>query len=120
MSRDSMTTPTSRVVPVDRASMTKGKIAKGLSDALGFAKGADSGERITITSASEFFVAGVRFNPGRYELRRVDVKRPRFEIIDNGPLSFVLVDNESDDPAPCYTTREEAEAAKRVAETDSF
>jgi hypothetical protein len=47
------------------------KITKGLSDALGFAKGADNGERITIYSTSEFFIGGVRFNAGRYALTRL-------------------------------------------------
>lgn len=97
----------------------RNKVAAGLSDALGFAKGADSGERVTLSSAVEFFVGGVRFNAGRYELRRVDVKRPRFEIIENGPLCFVLADNEGDDPCPTYTTREEAEAAKLEAENEA-
>ena len=51
--------------------MTKAKIVQGMSDALGFAKGADKGERITIYRASEFFFEGIRFNPGTYEIRKV-------------------------------------------------
>ena len=96
----------------------KSKIVKGLSDALGFARGANVGARITHYSATEFYLGGVRFDPGTYEIRKVDPK-PRFEIIDNGPLSFVLVDNESDEPCPCYTTRAEAEAALEQAVADA-
>ena len=49
----------------------KEKIVKGLSDALGFAKGADNGARITHYSATEFYLGGIRFNPGTYEIRKV-------------------------------------------------
>jgi hypothetical protein len=42
-------------------------------------------------------------------------KSPRFKIVEDGPSRFVLVDNESDDPAPVYATMEEAMAAARVA-----
>lgn len=38
---------------------------------------------------------------------------PRFEILEDGPGRFVLVDNESDDPAPVYLTKEDAERAMR-------
>ena len=49
----------------------QGKIIKGMSDALGFAKGADVGARITIYSATEFFFQGIRFNPGSYEIKKI-------------------------------------------------
>lgn len=51
--------------------MTSVKIVQGMSDALGFAKGADAGERIRIYSASEFMFQGIRFNAGTYEIRKV-------------------------------------------------
>lgn len=35
----------------------------------------------------------------------------RFEILNDGPGRWVLVDNESDDPAPVYDTQAAAEAA---------
>lgn len=53
--------------------MSKGKekIVAGLSDALGFAKGADVGARITIYHATEFYIDGIRFNAGTYEIRKI-------------------------------------------------
>lgn len=36
---------------------------------------------------------------------------PRFEILEDGPNRYVLVDNESDDPTPVYSTMIEAMAA---------
>jgi hypothetical protein len=35
----------------------------------------------------------------------------RFQILEDGPEQWVLVDNTSDDPCPVYTTRAAAEAA---------
>lgn len=36
---------------------------------------------------------------------------PRFEVLNDGPGRWVLVDNGSDDPCPVYPTEEAANAA---------
>lgn len=41
---------------------------------------------------------------------------PRWEVINDGPDRWVLVDNESDDPCPVYET--EAVAEKERAERE--
>jgi hypothetical protein len=42
-----------------------------MSDALGFASGADAGHILKFYRATEFFFDGIRLNPGHYELRKV-------------------------------------------------
>jgi hypothetical protein len=37
----------------------------------------------------------------------------RFEILEDGPARFVLVDNCSDEPAPVFKTRDEAKTERR-------
>lgn len=37
----------------------------------------------------------------------------RYQIFEDGPGRFVLVDNESDDPSPVFRTREEAKVSIR-------
>ena len=42
---------------------------------------------------------------------------PRYEILNDGPGRWVLVDHSTDEPSPVYDTREEAEGALREAAT---
>ncbi len=49
----------------------KQKIIDGLSEALGHTKGIMEGHRISIYSASEFFICGIRYPAGHYEMVRV-------------------------------------------------
>lgn len=42
----------------------------------------------------------------------------RFEIVEDGPMRFVLVDNDDDQPAPVYATRKTAENALRLAQRE--
>lgn len=64
----------------------KDKIVEGLSDALGFAKGADVGARVTHYSATEFFLGGVRFSAGSYEIRKLPDAEGRDIIPDEQPF----------------------------------
>lgn len=49
----------------------KQKIIDGLSEAIGHTKGIMDGHRISIYSATEFFVAGLRYPAGHYEMYRI-------------------------------------------------
>lgn len=51
--------------------MSKSQVAQGLSDALGMAEKVDGGASVRLYHATEFFLDGIRFNPGTYEIRKV-------------------------------------------------
>ena len=53
--------------------------------------------------------------PASASLRRAGSGEGRFYILQDGPGRFVVCDDESDDPAPVYPTREAAEVAMRAA-----
>ena len=63
-----------------RVAANKGKIVQGLSDALGFAKGLDDGDAVRIYHATEFFMDGIRYNPGTYEIRKIMDAVPAPEV----------------------------------------
>jgi hypothetical protein len=49
------------------------KIAAGLREAIDVAAGRPHNARVTFTAHAEFSAGGLRFAPGRYTIRRVDV-----------------------------------------------
>lgn len=80
-----------------------------MSDALGFAEGADAGKRLRFYRAAEFFFDGIRLNPGTYELRKApDDARHKIEIAALAALTHHKPDYRS--------PRKLDEAAKVIAD----